>query len=166
MRKQRTKRGRYGSRVLEMVKKEVNLLPLTLTCFRFTWIEGETNNSVTILCYISFRKSLWWLMLFRSNHHFGPVLVPQYYRNAFRYIMSVQSCWMKMSPFSFPKSCKMTQAVLYCTPWSGETLNHTWKAWNRLFMIPKVSSMITLVWQKLTLKFFLRARRRFQVWCH
>lgn len=56
-------------------------------------------------------------------------------------------------PFSIPKSCKMTQAVLYCTHWSGETLNHTWRAWNRLFMIPKVCSMITLVWQKLTLNF-------------
>lgn len=137
MYRQRTKRRREGFHVLEMVKNEVNLLPLTLTCFHLTWIEGETKYSVTILCYISFRKSLWWLMLFRANQHFGPVLIPQYYRNAFRYIMSVQSCWMKISPFLFPKSCKMTQAVLYCTPWSGETLNHTWKAWNRLSWLQK-----------------------------
>lgn len=72
-----------------MGKNEINSLPLTLTCFHLTWIEGETKYSITFLCYISFRKSLWWLMLFRANHHFGHVLVPQYYRNAFRYIMSV-----------------------------------------------------------------------------
>lgn len=139
-------RRREGFHVLEMGKNEIKLLPLTLTCFHLTWIEGETKYSVTIVTFHSEKASGGWC------HHFGPVPVLQY-RNAFCYIMSVLSCLIKVSPFSIPKSCKMTQAVLYCTHWSGETLNHTWRAWNHLFMIPKVCSMITLVWQKLTLKF-------------